>query len=184
MSEATAGIDSEAVKTELYTVAGSKWTFDDKEPRRWVESKLRGRVLNACAGESRLRYGGEIVRNDLDDSITADYHCRVRDLPEVIGHDEFDTIVYDPPWSVYQSNEEYEGRMIGTGSSMAEALHKLLRSGGQVIGFGYRATVMPADLGYKRQEVAIFNTIGRTRDFFGVRDLRVNSDITEWGGKR
>jgi hypothetical protein len=168
----------ESVHTELYTVGGHKWTFEDKATRTWVEERLSGRVLNACAGETALRYDGTIVRNDVNTDRPADYHLKVRDLPDELGTDRFDTIVYDPPWSVFQSNEEYEGEMVGENRIMAEALHEMLREGGTVIGFGYRSTVMPADLGYKRQEVAIFNTIGRTKDYFGVVDKRMNASIT------
>lgn len=170
----------EPVKTELYTVSGHKWTFEDKATRKWVQERLSGRVLNACAGETELRYSGDIVRNDINEDRPADYHTRVRELPKLLGSDGFDTIVYDPPWSVFQSNEEYDGEMVGENRIMAEALHELLRQGGTVIGFGYRSTVMPADLGYKRQEVAIFNTIGRTKDYFGVVDKRMNGDVTRY----
>lgn len=40
----------ENTKTELHTVSGSKWTFEDDPVRNWVENRLQGRVLNACAG--------------------------------------------------------------------------------------------------------------------------------------
>lgn len=172
-------VQPEPVDTELYTVSGHKWTFGDKPVRKWVEERLRGRIINVCCGESKLRHDGPIVRNDLDEDIDADYHAKVRDLPDIVDG-EFDTVVYDPPWSVFQSNEEYGGRMVGKGRIMAEAIHELLAEGGHVLGFGYRATAMPADLGYRRQEVAIFNTIGRTKDFFGVRDQRVNADVRGW----
>jgi len=43
-----------------------RWTFQYEPARELVESLLAGRVLNACAGKTKLRHDGGIVRNDLN----------------------------------------------------------------------------------------------------------------------
>lgn len=43
------------------TVQPNKWTFQSDKIRRWVEERLRGRVLNACAGKTKLVHDGEAV---------------------------------------------------------------------------------------------------------------------------
>jgi len=179
-SARTGDVTPEGIPTSVYTVSGHRWTFQDKAARLWTENRLEGTVLNACAGKSKLNHTGEVIRNDLDEAMDAEYHLRVRDLPAELGEDVADTVVWDPPWSVFQSNEEYDGRMTGGGRIMAEAIHALLRDGGRVVGFGYKSTYMPADLGYERTELAVFTTIGRTKDYFGVVDTRRNRDVTNW----
>lgn len=166
------------IPTETYHVRGHKWTFEDPTARQWVESRLRGTVVNVCAGATRLTHDGEVITNDIDEDIDTDYSARVRDLPDELGHDVADTVVYDPPWSVYQSNEEYDGRMVGKDRIMAEAIDDLVRDGGRVLGFGYQSTVMPADLGFTCREIAVFRLIGRFKDFFGVVDERRDRQLS------
>jgi len=169
------------IDIEAYNVAGSKYTFEDEKVRKWVQQRLDGKILNACCGPTHLKHTGEIVRVDMNDEIDADYNVRIRELPQLVEHNQFDTIVYDPPWSDFQGYEKYEGRNVGSDRIMAECLQKLLKPDGKIISFGFMSTMMPRDLGFDCSEIAIFRTIGRRKDFFGVVDEQVDYSLNKFG---
>jgi hypothetical protein len=72
--------DWDDLELSYHTVRPNKWTFQSTKIRRWVESRLQGRVLNACAGKTKLANDHEIVRNDLDESRDADLHVDVCEI--------------------------------------------------------------------------------------------------------
>jgi len=100
---------TEQLDLSFHDVGGSKWTFEDEPVRKWAVNHCKGRVLNACAGQTSLRYDGEVKRNDIDPDAPANTHLDVHELPAEYGTDSFDTIVFDPPWSGFQSDDKYQG---------------------------------------------------------------------------
>ncbi len=107
------------VRTALVeTTEYSKWTFEMDAMRKWVESHFEPgmKILNACAGKKKLTPPprGEIIRNDLNPDRDADYHLDVAELaahPE-FNKESFDLIIFDPPWSAYQSNLHYDNKHV------------------------------------------------------------------------
>lgn len=161
------------IELSYWTIQPNHWTFQNRKVRRWCESWLNGRVLNACAGKTKLTGGfdvGEIVRNDINPEIDADTHVDICEIADHFDAKSFDTVVFDPPYSEYQSNKHYEGRTVGSAALAKQQFHELLRPGGRVIQFGYTTTCMPMELGYTRISVAVFNTLGQMHDILGVVD--------------
>lgn len=174
------GDRSDDIDLSYYTVQPNRWTFQSDTIRDWVENHLDGRVLNACAGKTHLRHDGEIIRNDLNQDRDADLYV---DVCEIAGHFDrasFDTIIYDPPFSQNQASRSYNGRNVGDDALAKRQFHELLRQGGRVIQFGYSTTCMPMSLGYTREAVGLFNTLGRMNDYLGTVDRRLHSDITQY----
>lgn len=171
------------VPCHLFKANSERWTFACDTVRSWVEERLNGRVLNACAGETQLRHDGEVVRNDINHDRPADYHQDLRELPDVLGNDQFNTVVYDPPWSVFQVNDKYEGRgqdTIKQSTQMAQSIDRLLRPGGKVLAFGYTVDMIPSSLGYDITEVAVFTIPGPGKDFLGSVHERNRRELDEW----
>jgi len=168
------------LELEYHTVQPNRWTFAEDKIRRWVEQRLRGRVLNACAGKTRLAHDHEIVRNDIDESRDADLYVDVCEIADHLPAESFDTIVHDPPFSENQATRTYEleegvvvaGVVAGNDAVAKRQFDELLRPGGQVIQFGYTTTCMPASLGYERERVAVWNTLGRMNDYLSVVDKK------------
>jgi hypothetical protein len=157
------------------TVSPNRWTFQSKVIRSWVEERLRGGVLNACAGKTKLAHDHEIVRNDLDAARDTDLHVDVCEIADHFEPDSFDTILYDPPFSESQAIRSYEledGEAVVAGNDAVakRQFDELLKPGGRVIQFGYTTTCMPAAMGYDRREVAVWNTLGRMNDYLSVID--------------
>ena len=153
-----------------HTVQPNRWTFRSDKIREWVEKRLTGRVLNACAGRTKLVHDDRIIRNDIDEDRDADLHVDVCEVADHFDPESFDTVVYDPPFSQYQSNRSYEGREVGDDALAKRQFDELLAPGGRFIQFGFTTTGMPMSLGYERQEVAVFNTLGRMNDYLAVVD--------------
>jgi len=164
------------LEMDYATVSPNRWTFQSDKIRRWVEHRLQGRVLNACAGKTKLAHDHEIVRNDIDESRDADIHVDVCELEEQFAAESFDTVVYDPPFSQNQANRSYEGREVGDDALAKRQIDAVLKPGGRVIGFGFTTTLMPMSLGYERQAVAVFNTLGRMNDYLAAVDEKPGDD--------
>ena len=163
------------------TVSPNKWTFQSDKIRRWVESLLEGRTLNACAGKTKLAHDHEIVRNDLDEDRDADMHVDVCEIADHFEPESFGTIVYDPPFSENQATRSYEGREVGNDALTKRQFDELLKPGGRVIQFGFTTTCMPMSLGYERREVAVWNTLGRMNDYLSVVDEKPGELETKGG---
>lgn len=174
------GDRSEDINMSYYTVQPNRWTFASDKIRTWVEDRLEGRVLNACAGRTKLEHDDEVIRNDINEERDVDMHVDVCEIADHFDTASFDTVVFDPPFSLNQANKTYEGEKVGSDSLAKRQFHELLRPGGTVIQFGFTTTCMPLSLGYEREAVAIFNTLGRMNDYLGTVDKRLNGDIREW----
>lgn len=167
------------LELEYETVSPNRWTFQSDKIRRWVEQRLQGRVLNACAGTTKLAHDHEIVRNDIDEDRDADSHVDVCEIGAHFDAESFDTIVYDPPFSQNQATRSYDGQEVGDDALAKRQFDTLLAPGGRVIQFGFTTTCMPMSLGYERQAVAVWNTLGRMNDYLSVVDTKPGELETE-----
>jgi len=167
------------VAMSYWTVQPNKWTFQSTKIREWVEQRLQGRVLNACAGKTKLAHDQEIVRNDIDEDRDAELHVDVCEIAEHLEPESFDTIVYDPPFSQYQASRSYEGKTVGDSALAKRQFDALLAPGGKVIQFGFTTTCMPMSMGYERDEVAVWNTLGQMNDYLSVIDIKPGQSSAE-----
>lgn len=90
-------------------------TFQEPNLRRYALAYMDGRVLNACAGPTDLSEwytDGEIVRNDLHPDVPSDLSVDIAELACHFPANSFDTIVFDPPWTAYQSRMRYDGYVV------------------------------------------------------------------------
>lgn len=193
----------------------SKWTFEDDSIRGWVENTFNEgeTILNVCAGETELVAppGGTILRNDANPDRKADFHV---DVAELAALDELeaksvDRIVFDPPWSLYQSNLRYQGEhvhqvskegtanidlsklpfdtpgpnektQIGHAAIAKRGFDHLLKPGGEILELTFHGTSMRNSMGYERQERVIFDPVGEARAVIGSRDKKTRQELTEF----
>lgn len=150
-----------------------RWTFDTFEVRSVVEGNLHGRVLNATAGKTQLRHGsGEIVRNDINPDIPADYRHDVTCIDEHFPRASFDTAILDPPFDAGQAEERYHGFHARDITAAREALAELVAPGGQLIEFGWNSHGAAAYDGWAREELHIFQRGPCLPDVFGTIDKK------------
>jgi hypothetical protein len=207
MSELHFNSEKENITTRFVpTSRFSRWTFQDKNIKKWVESHLQGRVLNVCAGKTELKHNENIVRNDIDPEIKTDSSVDVAALPMEYEQNSFDTILYDPPWSVYQSNLRYDGRnvhkendgwetnidmdkhpaeieggkeksQLGHSRLAKEGFDYLLKDGGIVVEITFHGTCMPSRMGFDREERVIFDPVGEGKAVIGSVDRKAQTTL-------
>lgn len=120
-----------------------KWTFATRMVREVVLDAIHGRVLNACAGKTRLdehKRGIEVVRNDIDESIDADLHVDVTDIHNHLEPESFDCAILDPPFDPGRAEKLYEGWHGSEYATAREAVGELVRPGGTVVELGWNST--------------------------------------------
>lgn len=167
---------------EVLKCNSERWTFQCDTVRGWTEQRLQGRVLNACAGETRLRHNDVVHRNDVNEERPADTHFDLKNLDAELDG-TFDTVVYDPPWSVYQVNDKYDGRgqnTIKQSTLMAESIDNLTDTGSRVLAFGYTMNMLPTSMNFELDEAAVFTIPGPGKDFFGACYTKRNMTLDSY----
>lgn len=152
-----------------------KWTFGTKMVRDIVLDNIHGRVLNACAGETKLdKRGCNIVRNDIDDSINADTHYDVRKLDEHFEPESFDSVILDPPFDPGRAEKLYEGWHGQEYGNARDAIAVLVRPGGTVVELGWNSWSLGGKGGWERVEHHLFRQASFKADIHLTADRRIN----------
>lgn len=171
----------DSVGFQYLEVPPTKWTFKPDDVRQYVESRLRGDVLNLFAGETKLRHDGEVIRNDINEDADADYHFDAEEVADHFAPESFDTVVLDPPYNVRKAREKYNGRNIGKFTRVKDELVPLVRPGGIVLTFGYSSTGMSRSRGFEKEEIALLNHKGDHNDTICVVERKPNESILQAG---
>lgn len=165
-----------------------KWTFATKMVRDIVLDAVHGRVLNACAGDTKLhKRGCEFVRNDIDEDRDADYHYDVRDLHKHLPAESFDCAVLDPPFDPGRAAKLYEGWHGQEYSHARDAVGALVRPGGTVVELGWNSYSLsdvndPKRPSWEREEWYIYPQASFKGDVHLTVDRRVNQTRLTDGG--
>lgn len=138
----TVDTDTDGVQFGLNTVRTSAMTFSSEKIFEWVISQIPSgaRVLNACAGETKLEEAGDnisVVRNDINTDRDADLHVDVANIADHLPANSFDYIIHDPPFSASESDGTYEGEQTRYGEETISQFRRLLKPGGKLMIWGY-----------------------------------------------
>jgi hypothetical protein len=158
-----------------------RWTFEYRPARRFVEERLIGDVLNACAGQTRLRHDGLVHRNDLNPEIDADTHHDVAELDQHLPPRSFDTVVFDPPYDDLQAADKYDALRADDVLAAFESFATLARPGARVITFGWNSWGMTSIRGFEREETVLFQRGPCKRDVIATVDRRTTRELS--GGR-
>lgn len=154
------------IKTNL-----RKYTFESKKIKRWVESRSHGMVLNLFAGKTILNLNE--VRNDVDKTMTADYHMDALDFVRKWDKSKFDTIIADPPYSYRKSMEKYKGNLNSRFKMVADEIPRILEKDGVIISLGYHSSFMGMNRGFKLRELCIFAHGGAQHCTIGIVESKI-----------
>ena len=115
-----------------------RWTFATKKVRDELLPHVRGDVLNAFAGKTKLGVNGaKIVRNDINPERDADLHVDAATLDTEFDECSFDVVILDPPFDQTQSDEHYDGLHARDMGDVRKAVAPLVRPGGEIVEFGW-----------------------------------------------
>lgn len=159
-----------------------RWTFEYQRAREFVEERLDGRVLNACAGKTKLDHDREIVRNDLNPDRDADYHIDVASIATRFDSQSFDTVVFDPPFDQAQAEEHYESMHDRQRGPSRRKLAGLVQPGGVFVECGWNMHSPGEFDGWRREEVHIFRRGPSYQPVFLTADRRESRQSELPGG--
>lgn len=168
------------VEFEYIESPPNKWTFKPKKIRTFLERELEGKVLNLFAGETKLRHRDEIVRNDINENIEADYHFDALKIDEEFDKETFDTVILDPPYNVRKAREKYDGTYQGKFRAIKEKVSKLVRVSGKVLTFGYDSTGMSGSRGFKKVKIYLINHKGDHNDTICLVERRIQTSLEKF----
>lgn len=152
-----------------------KWTFATKMVRDVVLDAVHGRVLNACAGQTKLeKRGCEFVRNDIDESVDADLHVDVRELHEHFEPESFDSAILDPPFDPGRAAKLYEGWQGAEYSTARDSVGELVRRGGTVAELGWNSYSLGDKDGWETVAWFIYPQASFKGDVHLTIDQRIN----------
>jgi hypothetical protein len=104
------------------------------------------------------------ITNDLNLDTTAQYHMDAVDFLKMFDADSIDGILYDPPYSLRQTKECYDG--IGLKLSYADSIgenvkqakteiRRILKPEGKVISFGWNSIGMGKKRGFEKVKILL-----------------------------
>lgn len=142
-----------------------KYTFEMPKLYKWTIQNCKGRVLNLFAGKTILKEINE-TRVDLNKDMPADYHMDAYDFVLMAKQKgwKYDTIIFDPPYSLRQSHEKYFGIYISKIRKLKAELSNILNNKGFIICYGYETTGMGRGRGFTLIHICIVNHSGGHND--------------------
>ena len=164
-----------------------KWTFATKMVRDVVLDHVHGRVLNACAGRTKLQKRGcEFVRNDIDEDTDADTHHDVREVHQHFEPESFDSVILDPPFDPGRGEQLYQGWHGQEYSNARDAVSELVRPGGTVVELGWNSWSLSDKGGWEPVAHHIYRQSSFKADIHLTIDEKVNQTrlVTDGGRNR
>lgn len=144
--------------TRLIDRVISYWNYHNKE--------LTIRIVDPfCNNKTTRRQGSTHTTNDLNPKFNADYCMEFNDFGEHMLelNKEFDLVLFDPPYSLRQLKEQYEG--IGKDLELwqthnmwkrgKDALAKCVSIGGYVISFGWNTKGFGKKRGFEKTHILV-----------------------------
>ena len=157
------------MKTPLY-----RYTFKNKRIKKWVEDNCEGLVLNLFAGKTILNINE--VRNDLDESMIADYHLDAVEFISKWNGKKFGTILLDPPYSYRKSMEMYNGKITSPFNLLKDNILKIIKRNGIIITFGYHSVSMGQGRNFKQEHLLLLSHGGAIHDTIAIKEKRINGN--------
>ena len=117
------------------------------------------RWLDPFANEARIA----TITNDLNPSMGTDFNEDARDFLGLFKDDQADGILYDPPYTLRQVKECYDGIGIAMTqhdtqhlfSEIRDGIARATRLGGLVVSFGYSTVGIGKSRGFRLEEVLL-----------------------------
>jgi len=178
---------SSGYDVELVPVGGSepdgtpttigKFTFKTKLVRDRVCDHLKGKILNACAGETILPHQ-DTVRNDINgDRPALDSNYDVTETSDKFPDRGFDTVIFDPPFYVKNSERHYEGWHVSEIAAARDELTELVAPGGVLIEFGWSSHSVSSWDGWEPDAIYLFQRGPTIPDVFMTVDRKIQYSL-------
>lgn len=163
------------MKIERIWAMPNKWTFTIKPIRELLEEEMRGNKrgqlwCDPFAGLNSPAY----TQNDLNPSHNTKYKMDALQFLKTMKTDHFKGVLFDPPYSITQAKQCYEGygmdKLSIKPTSMkywAECkneIARILKSGGKVICFGWSSMGLGKNRGFEMKRILLVPHGGSKND--------------------
>ena len=123
----------------------SKNTFSIKPIKNLIKKYLKGKWIDPFANESIFKE--LLITNDLNPEFKTDYNLDALEFLKQFKDNDIDGILFDPPYSIHQINEVYEGYgKIKQFSRYAIEIKRIIKNQGYCISFGWNTNGMPYEM--------------------------------------
>ena len=156
----------------------NKATFSIKPIARFIEEEIEGCevIIDPFARNAKIA----TVTNDLNPECDSDYHLDALDFLKNFDDASVDGVLFDPPYSLRQLKECYDG--VGCSLSQHQTQHffsdlkdeisRVCRVGAKVISFGWSSLGMGESRGFSKTRILMVPHGGIHHDTLCVSEVR------------
>ena len=123
----------------------NKNTFSIKPIKDLIQRYLKGKWIDPFANDSIFKE--LLITNDLNQEFKTDYNLDALEFLKQFNDNSIDGILFDPPYSIHQINEVYDGfGKIKQFSRYAIEIKRIIKPKGYCISFGWSSNGMPYEM--------------------------------------
>lgn len=158
-------------------------TFSISHIAKLLEDEMGGGLwLDPFAGASRYPVDRSVVTNDFNPKYDTDYNLESLEFLAMFTTGVAAGVVLDPPYSVRQIKECYEGVGLEVTSNLTRSdwwthrkreIARVVRIGGKVISFGWNSGGIGKGLGFEKRRILLVAHGGVHNDTICVVEVRV-----------
>ncbi len=154
-------------------------TFQIKPIKEFVERNISCCEVIVDPFANDCKYG--TVTNDLNPKFDTDYHLDALKFLKKIKSNSVDCVLYDPPYSLRQVKECYEGVGVKVTQEHTKAswrarhldeIQRILKVGGICLCFGWNTNGVGKKRGFEMQEILIVSHGGSKNDTLCTKEIK------------
>lgn len=155
-----------------------KYTFEMPLLYKWTVQNCKGKVLNLFAGKIILN-GVNETRVDLNRDMPADYYMDSYEFVLMAKEKEwlYNTVIFDPPYSMRQSREKYNGIYTSNIRKIKTEIPYIIEFGGVFIEYGYSTTGVGRTRGFQLEHICVVNHSGGHNDTLCIIERKIRNMI-------
>lgn len=152
-------------------------TFEMKPVKQFIEQHLEGFSCDPFARNSKIAF----VTNDINYSFNTDYNLDALQFLKLFPENHFDSLLFDPPYSLRQLKECYDGIGLAlTGhqskkfySDIKDEISRIIKPGGIVLSFGWSSVGMGKQRGFQKKELKLLCHGGIHNDTICLKEVKL-----------
>ena len=155
-------------------------TFQIKPIKEFVEKYIKDKKVIIDPFANECRYG--TITNDLNPKFDTDFHLDALDFLQQIEDESADVIIYDPPYSLRQVKECYEGVGITVTAEHTKSswrakhldeIKRILKPNGLALCFGWNSNGIGKTRGFEMLEVLLVPHGGSKNDTICTAERKI-----------
>ena len=149
----------------------NKWTFTIKPISKLLNEEMIGRICDPFAGENSPAE----VKNDINKDIAADYHMDAHTFLKGWRENYFDTVLYDPPYSITQARQygKKEFSSMKYWADCKNEVARIIKPGGKAICFGWNSMGLGKNRGFRMDRILLVAHGGSKNDTICTVEIKL-----------